>query len=233
MNSALAMVRKTGAQAHRGRRGAMLFCSVPVRQQRGRAVRGLTVVVCLLSGLLGLYVGLDYISRIAVLRRWNGGYEIIRALLAQAWPTELLQDYSGARALLFGGNAYETTGEQVERYVQVGAVGLSTAVSTHPPTAFALLLPLAPMSFGAASAVWAALMLLGLVLAIRACGAPWHVAALLGPLAMLAPPVAAAVNHLALPWLVLLFLAFRYRHRPGLAGLLIGVASSTKFQPGL
>jgi hypothetical protein len=186
-----------------------------------------------LSGLLGLYVGLDYLSRSALLPRWNGGYEVIHALLGEAWPTEFLQDYSGTRALVFGGNAYETAGVDAARYVQFGSMALPSGVSTHPPTAFALLLPLAPFSFGVASAIWAALMLAGLIVAVRICGAPWYIAALLGPLLILAPPVAAGVNHLAVPWLVLLLLAFQYRQRAGVAGVLIGLASLTKYLPGL
>src|SRR6476646_739563 len=112
----------------------MLFCAVMLLQRQRWPTQLIVMLAYLLSGFLGLYVGLDYIARGAVLRRWNGGFEVIRALQAQAWPTELLQDYSGARALLFGGDAYETTGQQVDRYVQVGSVGLSDVVSTHPPT---------------------------------------------------------------------------------------------------
>jgi Glycosyltransferase family 87 len=196
-------------------------------------VRVVITLECLLSGFLGLYVGLDYLARTPALPRWNGGYEVVRALMAQAWPTELLQDYSGARAILFGGNAYEPAGAEAARYVQFGAMGLPEVVSTHPPTAFVLLLPLAPFTFGFASAVWTTLMLAGLVMAVRICGSPWYIAVLLGPLLALVPPVAAAVSHLAVPWLVLPLIAFRFRHRAGLAGLLIGLASLTKYLPGL
>ena len=194
---------------------------------------GLTIVVAAASGLLGLFVGSDYLARTPFLPRWNGGYEVIRSLMGQGWPTELLQDYSGARAIVFGGNAYDTAGEEAARYAQFGYMGLPDVISTHPPSAFALFLPLAPVPFGMASAIWAALMLIALVVLVRLCGASWHVAALLGPLLVLAPPVAAAVNHLAVPWLVLLFLAFHVRHRPVTAGLLIGVASLTKYLPAL
>jgi hypothetical protein len=76
-------------------------------------------------------------------------------------------------------------------------------------------------------------MLAGLIVAVRTCGAPWNVAVLLGPLLILTPPVAAAVNHLAIPWLVLPLLAFRYRQHAGVAGVLIGLASLTKYLPGL
>ena len=195
--------------------------------------RGLIIVVSAASGLLGLFVGSDYLARTPFLPRWNGGYEVIRSLMGQAWPTEVLQDYAGAKAILIGGNAYATAGAEAASYAQFGYMGLPDVISTHPPSAFALFLPLAPLSFGVASAIWAALMLVGLVVLVRLCGAAWYVAALLGPLLVLAPPVAAAVNHLAVPWLVLLFLAFHFRHRPVTSGFLIGVASLTKYLPAL
>ena len=211
----------------------MLFCTPTLIQPRRFLLHGALTLGYFLSGLLGLYVGLDYLSRVAPLGRWNGGFEVIRALLLEGKETELLQDYAGARALLFGGNAYETNLEQFDRYAQVGSLWLNNVVSTHPPTAFTLVLPLAPLPFAVASAMWAAIMLLGLLLVVRSCGTTWHVAALLAPLLLLAPPVAAGVNQLALAWLVLVFLAFRYRGRPLVAGLLLGVASLTKFLPAL
>jgi hypothetical protein len=211
----------------------MLFCIPTLIQPRRFLLQGVLTLGYFLSGLLGLYVGLDYVSRAAGLGRWNGGFEVIRALLLQGKETELLQDYAGARALLFGGNAYETNGEQLDRYVQMGNLDLSNVVSTHPPTAFALVLPLAPLPFNVASAVWAALMLLGLVLVVRSCGATWYVAALLAPLLLLAPPVAAGANQIGLAWLVLVFLAFRYRGRPLVVGVLLALASLTKFLPAL
>jgi hypothetical protein len=187
---------------------------------------------CLLSGLLGLYVGLDYIPRLPGLRRWFQGFEVFHALLAQARPTDLLQDYGGARALLFGGNAYEPTGALAQRYVTVSYTSLSY-VSTHPPTAFLLLLPIAAFPLGVASAIWVLLMLGGLVACVRICGAPWHVAALLGPLLVLIPPLAEGVNQLAVAVLVLVFLAYRLRERPFMAGVLIGLASLAKYLPAL
>jgi hypothetical protein len=194
--------------------------------------RTLITVGCLLSGLLGLYVGLDYIPRVPALWRWFDGFEVFHALLAQARPTDLLQDYGGARALLFGGNAYEPTGTLAHRYVTVSYTALSY-VSTHPPTAFLMVLPFAVLSLGAASAIWAALMIGGLIAVVRVCGAPWYVAVLLGPMLVLLPPVADGVNQLALPVLVLTFLAYRCRERPLVAGVLVGVTSLIKFVPAL
>src|SRR5260370_40740851 len=138
-------------------------------QRRPALVRVVITLECLLSAFLGLYVGLDYLPRTPALPRWDGGYEVVHALMAQAWPTEFLQDYSGARAILFGGDAYETAGVETARYVQFGAMGLPEVVSTHPPTALALLIPLAPFTFGFASAVWVILMLHVLVFAIPIC----------------------------------------------------------------
>jgi hypothetical protein len=134
--------------------------------------------------------------------------------------------------LLFGGNAYEPTGALARRYVTVSYTSLSY-VSTHPPTAFLLLLPIAAFPLGLASAMWAVLMIAGLVVCVRISGTPWYVAALLGPLLVLLPPVAEGVNQLAVAVLILVFLAYRWRHRPFVAGALIGVASLAKFLPAL
>jgi hypothetical protein len=187
---------------------------------------------CLLSGLLGLYVGLDYIPRLAFFKRWFDGFEVFHALLAQARATDLLQDYGGARALLFGGDAYESTGSLAHRYVTVGYTSLSY-VSTHPPTAFLVLLPIAALPLGPACAVWAALMIGGLIAAVRISGARWFVGALLAPMLVLLPPVGGGLDQLGMGVVVLTFLAYRFRNRPVAAGLLIGVASLTKFLPAL
>jgi hypothetical protein len=208
------------------------FGTKPCERTPPLLLRVAITVECLLSGLLGLYVGLDYIPRIAFLKRWFDGFEVFHALLAQARPTDLLQDYGGARALLFGGDAYEPTGSLAHRYATMSYTSLSY-VSTHPPTAFLLLVPIAGLPLGAASAIWAALIIGGLIVAVRIAGAPWFVSVALGPMLVLLPPVGGGVNQLALAVLALTFFAYGFRRWPAAAGVLIGIASLTKFVPAL
>jgi hypothetical protein len=167
-----------------------------------------------------------------LLKRWFDGFEVFHALLAQPRATDLLQDYGGARALLFGGDAYQTTGALARSYVTIGYTSLSY-VSTHPPTAFLVVLPVAGLPWGIASAVWAGGMIAGLIAAVRIVGAPWFVAALLGPMLVLLPPVGGGLDQLAMAVLVLTFLAYRFRDKPFLASVFIGIASLTKFLPAL
>lgn len=195
------------------------------------------VAVSFLSGVLALVVGLDYLPRLGPLGAWDRGYVVIRALRGAGLRSDLTQDYAGARALLGGGDAYEPLGVIAYRLAPNDLENLGGGnfdeISTHPPTAFLLFLPLAGLPYPVAVAAWTLLMVVGLMAAIRALGAPAHVAAFLGPVLVLLPPVAEAMEQLTLAWLLLLVFAFRRRHQPSVAGALIGVAALTKLLPAV
>src|SRR3954454_5350187 len=87
----------------------------------------------------------------------------------QARPTLFVQDLIGARALLDGMTPYPILSEGAER------VGLNWPIahrSTHPPTAFLFVLPLAGLPWDTATAVWMAAMIGVLGLAAVVLGWP-------------------------------------------------------------
>jgi hypothetical protein len=145
-------------------------------------------------------------------------------------PIDLVQDYVGAKALTHGGNPYPVL---TLAFASVGIRWPAEHRSTHPPTAFLLVLPIVSLPWKAASAVWAALMLAAIAAAWWALGAPPELAAALAPLTILWPPAAWSLGQLTPLWFLGIALAWRARNRPAAAGAAIGLASLTKLLPAL
>jgi glycosyl transferase family 87 len=118
-------------------------------------------------------------------------------------------------------------------YASVGLRWPAGHRSTHPPTAFLLVLPVAWLSWKAAAAVWTVLMLAALAVAYRALGAGLGPALALAPLTVLWPPGGWSMGQLTPLWLLGLALAWRLRDRPAAAGAAIALASLTKLLPAL
>ena len=74
-------------------------------------------------------------------------------------PVDLVQDYVGARDVAGGREAYPVL---TRAYASVGLKWPAGHRSTHPPTAFLLVLPVAWLPWKAAAAAWMALMLAAL-----------------------------------------------------------------------
>src|SRR5919206_1888417 len=70
-------------------------------------------------------------------------------------PVDLVQDYVGARDVARGREAYPVL---TRAYASVGLKWPAGHRSTHPPTAFLLVLPVAWLPWKAAAAAWMALM---------------------------------------------------------------------------
>ncbi|HEX6702289.1 MAG TPA: glycosyltransferase family 87 protein [Gaiellaceae bacterium] len=161
----------------------------------------------------------------------TGGIRTAAAQLrGEGPPVDLVQDYYGARALGRGGDPYPVL---TRTYASVGLDWRASHRSTHPPTAFLLLLPVAWMPWKVAAAVWGALMLVAIGIAWWALGARPELAAALTPLTILWPPGAWSLGQLTPLWLLGIALAWRFRDRPDGAGTSIAVASLTKFLPAL
>src|SRR5438067_3229631 len=71
-------------------------------------------------------------------------------------PVDLVQDYVGARRFVERRDPYPVL---TDAYASVGLQWRAEHRSTHPPTAFLFVLPVAWLPWKAAAAVWAALML--------------------------------------------------------------------------
>ena len=160
-----------------------------------------------------------------------GGLRTAAAQLRGEGPrTDLVQDYLGARRLAGSGDLYPPL---AEAYQEVGIDFHPSHRSTHPPTAFVLALPVAGFRWKAASAVWAALMLVAIGAAWWALGASPSVAAAVAPLTLLWPPAAWSLGQLTPIWLLGLALAWRGRDRPELGGGAIALSSLTKLLPAV
>src|SRR5205085_8939536 len=145
-------------------------------------------------------------------------------------PVDLVQDYVGARDVARGREAYPVL---THAYASVGLAWPAGHRSTHPPTAFLLVLPVAWLHWKAAAAVWMALMLAALAGAYWALGAPAGLAVALAPLTLVWPPGGWSMGQLTPLWLLGLALAWRLRDRPAPAGAAIALASLTKLLPAL
>jgi hypothetical protein len=152
-------------------------------------------------------------------------------LKGAAPPSDLAQDIVGFRALIRHDNPYPMLGPAVE------TLGLNWPVehvSTHPPTAFLLVAPIAMFPWPLAAMIWAWLMLGCLAIAFRLWGLPWLAALGLAPIALLWPPVATSLGQFTIIWLLGVGLAYNHeRDNCFLSGLGIGLAALPKFLPGL
>jgi hypothetical protein len=145
-------------------------------------------------------------------------------------PIDLVQDYVGARDVARGRRAYPVL---TRAYASVGLEWPAPHRSTHPPTAFLLVLPVAWLSWKAAAALWMVLMLAALAGAYWALGAPPGPAVALAPLTILWPPGGWSMGQLTPLWLLGLALAWRLRDQPARAGAAVALASLTKLLPAL
>jgi Glycosyltransferase family 87 len=149
-------------------------------------------------------------------------------LKGQRTITDVTTDFVGFRALLYGGDPYALLSSALK------ANGVEWDVhhaSTHPPTAYLLVAPVALLPIGLAVAVWSWLMVAALAAGYRKFGFSWHAAAGLALLTILWPPAAFSLPQLTPLWF--LAVAWALRSRSLLSGAVIGIASLTKFFPAI
>jgi hypothetical protein len=146
-------------------------------------------------------------------------------------PTDLAQDIIGFRAMVKDENAYPNLA------VAHGQLGLDfpvNAKSTHLPTTFLFVAPVAFMTWRYASASWAFLMLFGIICTFRILGFTWLRAIGYGFLSIMWLPIMASFGQLNILWLLFVALAYKLRHTNPLAsGLFIGIASLIKLFPAV
>ena len=160
-----------------------------------------------------------------------GGVRTAAAQLRGAGPpVDLVQDYVGARRLARGADAYPVL---TTAFASVGLHWRAEHRSTHPPTAFLLVLPIAWLPWKTAAAVWAALMLVAIGGTWWALGVEPALAAVLAPLTLLWPPAAWSLGQLTPIWLLGLALAWRERRDSSRAGASVALASLTKLLPAI
>ena len=154
------------------------------------------------------------------------------ATLKGAGPaSDLAQDIVGFRALIRHDDPYPVLGPAVET---LGLDWPVEHVSTHPPTAFVLVAPIAMFPWPLAAMLWAWLMLGCLATAFRLYGLPWLAALGLAPIVLLWPPVSTSLGQFTIIWLLGVGYAYHHgRDHCFLSGLGVGLAALPKFLPAL
>ena len=106
--------------------------------------------------------------------------------------------------------------------------------SSHPPTAYILVAPIALFSWPAASSAWALLMIGCNMASLKLLGANLARAIGLGLLVLLWPPAAMSLGQLTPIWLLGLALAYRERNGNAfVSGIYVGISSLPKILSGI
>jgi hypothetical protein len=143
--------------------------------------------------------------------------------------TDLAQDIAGFRAMVMHKNAYPNLNEASAK---LGLGYLADAKSTHLPTTFLFVAPVAFLPWQHASRCWAILMLLGLVCNFRVLGYAWPRAIGYGCLSAIWLPVMTSFAQFTILWLLLVNIAYVNRNKNSfLSGCMIGIASLIKLFP--
>lgn len=144
---------------------------------------------------------------------------------------EIAQDLVGMRGLVRGSGAYPilATG-----YKELGIEWDVRNATTHPPTAFLFVAPLAFLPTRLALAGWAWVMLVLIASTLVCYGASFKMAIGLAPLTLLWPPMTFSLLQLTIIWMWGIAIAYRFGgERVFWGGIGIGLASLTKFLPAL
>ncbi len=148
-----------------------------------------------------------------------------------ASATDIATDIVGMRGLASGGDSYPRLGPALS---ELGLQWDLDFYSPRPPTAFLFTAPVAFFPWRIASALWALMMIVCWMLAVRLLGLNWNLAVGIGGLLILWPPAALSLGQLTAPMLLFMMLAYAWREtKAGFAGAAIGVAAMAKYTPGI
>jgi hypothetical protein len=146
-----------------------------------------------------------------------------------ATATDIVDCILGMRGLASGGDPYPLLGPAVKE------LGLEWNLNFHslrPPTAFLFTAPVAFLPWRVASPLWALLMILCWILALRLLNLSWNLSFGIGGLLLLWPPAALSLGQLTAPMLLFLMLAYAWKERPsGIAGAAIAISAMAKYTP--
>jgi len=166
---------------------------------------------------LGILIGFDY------------GIFIIPRLVNYPLMHDIASDYVGARALI--NHNKELYPVLKDAFQEIGINWNADHRSTHPPTAYLLVVPLTFLNYPTAQFVWMAAMFVCIVLTYRVLSLNWGMALLAGLLSLAWPPGIWSLGQLTPIWLLGLALAYRYRGQPLISGVSIAIASLPKLLP--
>jgi hypothetical protein len=140
---------------------------------------------------------------------------------------DIAQDYIGAQAMLNSdAELYPILGPT---FARIGIDWPITHRSTHPPTTYLMVVPLARLNYPVAQLIWMMAMFVCIVVSFWALGLTWGWSLLAGVISLAWPPGIWSLGQLTPIWLLGVALAYRHRERPLLSGVWIAVASLPKF----
>ena len=146
--------------------------------------------------------------------------------------SDVAQDFYGFQALLTNQDPYARLKPALKT---IGVDWRGGSSSTHPPTAFLLVAPMAYLPWQLSSMMWAWLMLICLCLSLRfGLGYSWDMSLLITAASMYWIPISTSFGQLTMVWMFGLAMAYKYRNdHPFLSGVFISVASFTKLLPAV
>jgi len=155
----------------------------------------------------------------------------LSTLKGNGGPNDIAQDIVGFRNLVKQENPYPLLGPA---FRELGLIWDVKHESTHPPTAFLLVAPIAFFPWKLASAIWAWFMLVLLFFTIRCYQKSWKATFGLTIIALLWPPIATSLHQFTIIWLFAVVAGYRLEKRHMMwSGITVGLASLTKYFPSL
>lgn len=155
------------------------------------------------------------------------GRIIIPQLNANPLMHDIASDYIGAQALL---NPNEELYPMLdEAFQKIGISWAAHHTSTHPPTAYLLVVPLTIFNYPLAQVIWMLSMFACIVLTWHTLGFSWSRSLFFAVLSLLWPPTIWSLGQLTPIWMLGLALAYCYRNDAFKSGLYIGIASIPKY----
>ena len=152
---------------------------------------------------------------------------IIPAMIDYPLRYDIAQDYIGAQAFVHPSE--ELYPVLVTAFEKMGILWQADHRSTHPPTAFLLVVPFTLLDYPLAQTLWMLCMLACIVVTARLFNLNWKMSMLAGLLSLAWPPAIWSLGQFTPIWMLGLALAYRFREKPLLSGLFIGLASLPKY----
>jgi hypothetical protein len=172
-------------------------------------------ILAIILGLFGIMVGMVYARN------------IIPNMIDYPLRYDIAQDYIGAQALVHSNE--ELYPILTTTYEKMGITWQSDHRSTHPPTAYLLVVPFTLFDYPTAQTLWMLCMFACIVLTARAFNLSWKISLFAGLLSLAWPPAIWSLGQFTAIWMLGLALAYRFRDKPFLSGLFIGLASLPKY----
>jgi hypothetical protein len=152
---------------------------------------------------------------------------IIPTMIDYPLRYDIAQDYIGAQALV--NQNEELYPILTTAYEKMGITWQSDHRSTHPPTAYLLVVPFTLFDYPTAQTLWMLSMFACIVLTAHAFNLSWKISLFAGLLSLAWPPTIWSLGQFTAIWMLSLALAYRYKDKPFLSGLFIGLASLPKY----